>query len=307
MIKGPEKTHLNLPKEIDKYLKYMENIESASPLTLRAYRLDLSQAFPDFWKNLPGNPWNSIKEVELLERARAAQLRWSSLSLASRNRKASTLKSLFGHLFREGLLTKDLASQIHSPKRAQKIPDFISVDEVISILKSYQEEDQQRPDEELMFLLLYGGGLRVSEACQLKWKQVDFAQRVLRLRGKGNKERLVALPKTTLQMLKKASQKKTSPDSSLWGERALNPRQAYEWIRSRGQKAGLLRPIHPHTLRHSFATHLLASGANLRTLQELLGHESLQATERYLHLGVDQLARTLEKHHPLSQKKNISK
>ncbi|MNT36365.1 Tyrosine recombinase XerD [compost metagenome] len=88
----------------------------------------------------------------------------------------------------------------------------------------------------------------------------------------------------------------------VFGNEALNPRTAYEIIRQSGLRAGLLQPLHPHALRHSFATHLLSSGANLRTLQELLGHESLQATEKYTHLGIDQLARTMENIHPLGSK-----
>ncbi|HWU44604.1 MAG TPA: tyrosine-type recombinase/integrase, partial [Bdellovibrio sp.] len=89
----------------------------------------------------------------------------------------------------------------------------------------------------------------------------------------------------------------------VFGEEALSQRRAYEMVRQSGVRAGLLKPLHPHALRHSFATHLLSSGANLRTLQELLGHESLQATEKYTHLGIDQLARTMEQLHPLGKGK----
>lgn len=277
---------------IAKFLKFLEHIESCSPLTLKAYTLDLRQAFPELSE--PGKKIQNWSESELLARTRQTLTQWGDLSLASRNRKSSTLKSFFGFLFREGLIESDLASQIHSPKPPQRIPHFLSVDEVISVLKSYQSDPEHNPQELLLFLLLYGTGLRVSEACALEWRHVDFQQRVLRIKGKGGKERLVAVPKTVVQVLKDFSK---SADS-IWGAKPLSTRVAYEWIRSRGVKAGLLRPIHPHALRHSYATHLLSSGANLRTLQELLGHESLRATEKYTHLGVDHLARTLEKHHP---------
>ena len=161
------------------------------------------------------------------------------------------------------------------------------------------------PIEKLLFLLLYGTGLRVSEACALKWAQIDLKSRTLRVRGKGSKERIVAFPKSLVPLFQKAQKihkVESKASSTIWGDKELSTRKAYDWIRNRGAKAGLMRPIHPHALRHSFATHLLVSGANLRTLQELLGHESLQATEKYTHLGIDQLARTLEKHHPLSKK-----
>jgi integrase/recombinase XerC/integrase/recombinase XerD len=290
---------LEVPKLALKYLQYMENVETCSDLTLRAYRLDLSQAFPGIWnqeKNSKTLTLNS--EEELLKLSKSALTRWSTLGPASRNRKSSTLKSFFSYLFKEGLIQRDLASQIHSPKVPRKIPHFISVDEAVACLQSFKEDEHE---EKLLFLLLYGVGLRVSEACDLKWSNVDLDQRILRIKGKGSKERLVAIPDSVAKTLK-ANIKKSA--ISIW-YKPLSTRTAYDWVSQRGIKAGLMRPIHPHALRHSFATHLLASGANLRTLQELLGHASLTATEKYTHLGMDQLARTLEKHHPL--KKHVSK
>lgn len=287
---------MNLSEQIINFLNYMENIETCSELTLKAYRLDLSQAYPDL--NDPVKKEKLWTEGELLTQARQALQGWGKLSLASRNRKSATLKSFFGYLFQQGLIERDLASQVHSPKVPKRIPHFISVDEVIAVLQSFDRDEKSNPFEKLLFLVLYGTGLRISEACALEWKNVDLHQRVLRVKGKGGKERLVAIPKSVSEILKKAPHEAVS----LWGPEGLSTRKAYDWIRHRGTKAGLLRPIHPHALRHSFATHLLASGANLRTLQELLGHESLQATEKYTHLGVDQLARTLENHHPFGTK-----
>lgn len=293
---------IELTAEINKFLNYLENIETCSPLTLKAYRLDLSQAFPNLED--PVKKAGLWSEAELLHQARLALQSWGPLSLASRNRKSATLKSFFGFLFQQGLIESDLASQIHSPKVPKKIPHFISVDEVLAVLQSYDRDPNPNPLERLLFLVLYGTGLRVSEACALEWKNIDLQRRVLRVRGKGDKERLVAIPRSVCEILRSAPQQ----SASVWGLQGLSSRQAYEWIRTRGVQAGLLRPIHPHALRHSFATHLLASGANLRTLQELLGHESLQATEKYTHLGVDQLARTLEQHHPFGgPTKKISK
>lgn len=312
-LRTPKKARQTLPEMASNYMKYLEHIESCSPLTLRAYRLDLEQTFPGIWgdikkeKPVPKFGEQPIEAESLLKVARLALHKWGNLSPASRNRKSSTLKSFFGYLFQESLIETDIATQIHSPKVPKKVPHFISVDEMISVLKSFDQDPRPAPFEKLLFLLLYGAGLRVSEACSLKWSAIDFSQRTLRILGKGNKERLVALPKSVrdlVQLLKKRGQTDSpNPGAYVWGEEALSTRKAYDWVRTRGAKAGLMRPIHPHALRHSFATHLLASGANLRTLQELLGHESLQATERYTHLGVDQLARTLEKHHPFGHKK----
>lgn len=288
-----------LAENIDKYLKYMTFIKSASPLTIKHYSLDLKQAF-DYENSSVKS--KSISESELLSTARGAFNHWAHLSLASRNRKAATLKSFFSWAFEESLTEKDLSLQITCPKVPKKLPHFVSVDEALAVLKSFDTNDQVPLREKVLFLLLYGGGLRVSEACNLKWNEVHLSQKVLRVTGKGSKERVVALPSLTTEVLTKWK-KESSFNEYVLGEKPLNSRTAYEMVRQSGIRAGLLKPLHPHALRHSFATHLLSSGANLRTLQELLGHESLQATEKYTHLGIDQLARTMEKLHPLGKGK----
>jgi site-specific recombinase XerD len=294
---GMSAKHFKLQESISKYLKYMDFVKSSSPLTIKAYRKDLEQAFGS-----EGKPAGvSIPtETELLSIAREAMNGWAGLSLASRNRKTATLKSFFGWAYQEQLTERDLSTQIHCPKVPKKLPHFLSVDEALAVLHSYELEPAtpHKLHDRAMFLVLYGGGLRVSEACGLKWSDVHFSTRSLRLKGKGGKERLVILPSMAIEVLQKL--RKDSEGDFVFGLEALSPRVAYEWVRQRGAKAQLMKPLHPHALRHSFATHLLSSGANLRTLQELLGHESLQATEKYTHLSVDQLARTLETHHPLS-------
>lgn len=272
-------------KEIANFLKYMENIESSSVHTLRAYELDLRQSFKGMDESFPN--W--------LEHSRAAQIGWTGLAPSSRNRKAATLKSFFNYLFSQGLTDKNLAFQINSPKVPKKIPHFLSVDEAIAVLKSFEEHQIQ---EKLLFLLLYNCGLRVSEACEIEWKNISFGQRTIRISGKGKKERLVVISKILNQQLSLIEKK----SNWIWGNKPLCNRKAYNMIQKQGVVAGLIQCLNPHALRHSFATHLLTSGANLRVLQELLGHQSLQATEKYTHLGIDQLARVMEKHHPLTKK-----
>lgn len=288
-----------LLESIDKYLKFMDFVKSSSSLTLKAYKIDLEQAFGPLSPKKPPLK-NTYTETEILALSREALNRWAGLSLSSRNRKSSTLKSFFSWAYQEKLTDRDLSTQIISPKVPKKLPHFLSVDEALAVLHSFDKKDLSVGNirDKALFLVLYGGGLRVSEACNLKWSDVHFSTRSLRLKGKGNKERLVILPKTALETLQ--TLRNLSDEDYVFGNEPLNPRTAYEWVRTRGAKALLMKPLHPHALRHSFATHLLSSGANLRTLQELLGHESLQATEKYTHLGVDQLARTMENHHPLS-------
>ena len=303
---------LEVQTTIDKYLKYQQNVESSAPLTLKAYALDLKQAFL-YGNNLSFDESKHIGSYEeLWTLARPALLRWGALSLASRNRKIATLKSFFNWLYRENLIEKNFAEQLVCPKVPKKIPNFLSVDEVISILDFFKKQIVQSASlgvvkknllrDKTLFLLLYGGGLRVSEACSLRWKQIQFSEKRILIKGKGGKERYCILPEYSLETLK--SFQSLNPDSEyVFGDSGLNTRTGYEMIRSLGKKVGLMNPLHPHALRHSFATHLLASGANLRTLQALLGHDSLQATEKYTHLSVDHLARLMDQTHPLKRMK----
>lgn len=303
-------------KQIHNFLKYLENIESCSPLTLKAYTLDLNQAFfqnkqqsPYAKKNnnlinladVKAATFKSGEELWLLCRESLSQ--WGRLSPASRNRKIATLKSFFNWLYAERIIDKNYADQLVCPKVPKKIPHFISVDEVISVLQYLNTSpDAETQAQKTLFNLLYGGGLRISEACNLRWKDVNLNERKILILGKGQKERLIVIPEACNEVLK-AQKARNKNTEYVFGEEPLNSRKGYEFIRTLGKKVGLMNPLHPHSLRHSFATHMLASGTNLRTLQTMLGHESLQATEKYTHLNIDTLARIVEVRHPLSKKK----
>lgn len=286
-----------LASMICNYLNYIDNLESFSPMTWRAYRLDLCQAFQvpiEAIKQMHGNhALNEHEEHEIISLARAAQSRWSGLSAASRNRKTSCLKSFFRWLFEQRLTQQNLADRLALPRVPQKLPHYISVDEAMTLIRTLQKNEQVV--DLALVLLLYGGGLRIAEACGLRWNDINFENRTATVLGKGKKERLIALPKLLVETLKSLPR----TDDFIFGAHPLSTRVGYDWIRRAGQAAQLSKPLHPHALRHSFATHLLNSGADLRSLQELLGHTSLAATSRYTHLQIDDLARTLERHHPL--------
>lgn len=319
--KSPPPNVSNLALVSAKFLYFMSFLKSASAETVRAYRLDLSQAFKVSKDEIfrheksrriaePVRGTELPDERQLLDLCRGAMRRWVSLGPASRNRKVACLKSFLSWLHEQGRIDRDLASQLHGPNVPHRLPRHLSVDEAMSLLKFLDEQIKTASTEKMkhsslrdlaLILLLYGGGLRVSEACTMEWKRIDVDQRVMRVRGKGGKERIVALPAFVLTALQRLPRQRQDP--YVFGEAPLSTRLAYEIVKTSALKARLLTPLHPHALRHSYATHLLASGASLRTLQELLGHESLQATQRYTHVGIDQLARTMERFHPLSNKK----
>ena len=314
---------LPIREAVYKYLFFMNYIRSSSPQTIRSYESDLRQAFSLGEQILPSHEQPSghstwlngdskpapMDEKTLLDACRRAQNGWIKLAPASRNRKAACLKSFLNWLYEEKAIARNLSAQIHAPSAPQRLPHHISVDEVLALIQALKNSRDHASTELArdvaarnltLVLLLYGAGLRVSEACLLTWAAVDFSGRLLRIMGKGGKERIVALPPMAAASLSEFKKLNVGESKFVFGDQGLPTRKAYEIVRASGAQAGLLKPLHPHALRHSFATHLLSSGANLRTLQELLGHSTLQATQRYTHLGMDQLANTLEKFHPTS-------
>lgn len=240
---------------------------------------------------------------ELKKLTRKAQKLWSPLKSSSKNRKYAALRSFFSWMENRSFLPAGFSEFIESPKVPQTLPHYISVDEAISLVGAAKKTGLK---EKVLVLLLYATGLRVSEACELKWKDVDLSHGLMRIKGKGGKERQVSLVKPILKALGDLK-KENQGIYILLGTKPMNTRIAYGLIRQLGAKAGLLKPLHPHALRHSFATHMLSGGADLRILQELLGHESLAATQKYLHLSLDSLTQTMEGSHPLGRDAKLTK
>lgn len=311
---GPSRETEILHLYICNYLYFMTFQESASSHTLRSYQGDLGQAFgaPDGGFVAMTTVLEPLKESDvnsLLQHAKQALRNWATLSPASRNRKTATLKSFLGWLHREDLCNRDLAPLLHGPKVPSRLPRHLSVDETTALIRSIEIDTRSAEPQDArkarltlaLISLLYGGGLRISEACELRIRNLQLRDGTCRVLGKGAKERVIALPPIAANAIRSWLQ--TEPETTsrefVFGEEPLSARKAYDLIKDAGKRAKLLKPLNPHALRHSYATHLLRSGANLRVLQTLLGHASLQATSRYTHVGLDQLARTLESHHPL--------
>jgi integrase/recombinase XerC/integrase/recombinase XerD len=299
-----------LSQHAHNYLIFLSQVKTASSLTYTSYATDLGQfihgtKFKNFlYVNKMGAQHGTstrqdvvLLEKTILERISCASDQWKDLQIASRHRKWACVRGFLGWLFEHREIDRDLRSHIQLPKVPEKLPHFLSVDEVTTVLKIVGEKPTLSG---LLFLVLYGGGLRIREACELQWKNCDLTDQTLRVLGKGGKERLVIVPHVVAEALI-GFQQTQGLAYVFGGVRPLTNSQGYRMIRELGRQAGLLKPLHPHALRHSFATHLLSSGSDLRTLQEMLGHTSLKATQRYTHLHLDQLATTLENFHPLSK------
>lgn len=318
-------------ESLNNYLKYLNFQRSASNHTLRSYAIDLEQFFSPvglkrslsqihsglylFIKTpvatqkgsglvtlgkLTYTQVNASGLIQALLYEVSAP--WGKLSLKTRNRKYSCLKSFFNYIYEQEITQINWAHKITSPKPMQKIPRFLSFDEVQALIVSAERktQDSQDPRHYALLLLLYGGGLRINEACNIEKNQFKNSQIVVD--GKGGKQRVVVLPEPIWGKINKLL-KPYHEGKYIWGEQALHTQKAYRMIVELGKKAKLLKPISPHALRHSYATHILSSGMNLRALQKLLGHSSLKATEKYLHLSLDQLSDTLSNNHPLHKRK----
>lgn len=236
---------------------------------------------------------------------------------ASVGRKLSTLRTFFKFLQREKVLQADPLAGITGPKVGRAIPVFLTVDEVFLLLETPGANDGFLLRDRAILELLYSTGIRVAELVSRNLPDLDFEGEVLRVRGKGNKERLVPvglpakeaviawLPQRRQLMTARAARGRTVEKDALFlngqGGR-LTTRSVERMVRMYGEKAGITQIVTPHALRHSFATHLLEMGADLRSVQELLGHASLSTTQRYTHLTLDHLSEVYDKAHPLAGK-----
>ena len=226
----------------------------------------------------------------------------------SRRRTLSSLRSFFKYLIRYHQLENDPTLMIHSPKVRQTIPTFLSMDEISALINAPNKDTPLGLLDILIFELLYGTGIRVSECVSIKINDIDLQLRWIRILGKGNKERMVPFGDTLYHLLLEylnwresfvTSKKQNHPYLFVnYRGNKITTRSIARIIDGYLLKTAIHRKISPHTLRHTFATHLLNNGADLRHIQELLGHSSLSTTQRYTHVSIDKIMEVYDKTHP---------
>ncbi|HEY3064499.1 MAG TPA: tyrosine recombinase XerC [Methylomirabilota bacterium] len=280
------------------FLKYLSVEKDASPHTLRSYRSDLTQ-FQAF-AAARGAP--SIADVDgALVRAYLAHLHGRRLEPASIARQLASLRSWCRFLVRRGLLARNVARGVRSPRLPRRLPSFLPIDETVALVSTSPAAERWRERDLAILELLYASGLRVSELVGLDVADVDRRERTVRVLGKGRKERIVPFGAKADAALARHLARRGGERGPLFlnarGTR-LGARGVYAVVRRAARAAGLTRRVSPHTLRHTFATHLLDAGADLRAIQEFLGHSRLSTTERYTHVGSDQLMRVYDAAHP---------
>jgi integrase/recombinase XerC len=296
---------------IQQYAAQLRNERNVSQHTLRNYLSDLSQ-FCQFLgeKGLCVGEGGSIdvSQVDIyVMRAYLASLT-KSRKKSSVGRKIAALRGFFRYLVATRSITTDPLRLIHSPKQEKPLPNFLSVDDVFRLLGAIKVDSSLDVRDRAILEVFYSTGIRVSELVGIDWSDVDFQLGVVRVVGKGSKERIVPIGEVALQSLHDYGQAvRTKWQLPCTGDNPvfLNHRGGRITVRSVARvvekhlrEAGIAVKMGPHGLRHSFATHLLNSGADLRVIQELLGHASLSTTQRYTHLNLDQLTAVYDKAHP---------
>lgn len=288
--------------EIDRFLASLGNERNASPHTLRAYETDLSQLL-EFAALRLGHP-PKVSEIDLwMLRAFFADQHAAGASPTTAGRKLATFRSFFRFLCREGVLTKNPARSLVAPKRDQTIPNYLQEAEVTSLVDASDNNKSVALRDKAILELLYSTGMRCSEIANLSLQDVDFANRSLRIVGKGRKERWVPFGRPASQALDVYLQINRRPTKSgpLFlgsGNRPISDRTVRRIVARGLTRAAIRTKASTHTLRHSFATHLLQRGGDLRSIQELLGHSSLSTTQRYTHVNPKYLLDIYKQTHP---------
>ncbi len=283
-----------MTESVAAFLRALAVERGASAHTVRSYRTDLAQ----FQELLARGGITRPEEVDSRAvRAFLASLHGRKIDRVSIARKLAALRSYFRFLVRRGVLASNPARQVTTPRLPRKLVTFLPIDEATALL----DAPGTRVRDHAILELLYASGLRVSELAGLDLEDVDRGAGTVRVLGKGSKERIVPFGGAAASALEAYLAERGEQGGPLFrnarGGR-LGVRSIHTIVRGRARAAGIARRVSPHTLRHSFATHLLDAGGDLRLIQDLLGHSRLSTTQRYTHVTSDQLMRVYDAAHP---------
>ena len=288
-----------MQRYIDKFINYLKVERNASDHTIINYTIDLG-----VFKTFLGD--RQIETIDHLALRRfLAELRAKNYAKRTIARKLASLRSLFRFLFREGYIKKNPITAISTPKLDRKLPVFLDVVKIERLLQSPSESDEAGVRDRALLETLYSTGIRVSELVGLDIDDVDIISGVVKVLGKGSKERVVPIGEPALNAIRKyldtrAGSRVKDKDAVFLNNhgRRLTDRSVRRVVDKHIRACSMTEKISPHSLRHSFATHLLDRGADLRSVQELLGHANLSTTQIYTHVTMDRLKSVYDKAHP---------
>ncbi len=302
---------------VEEFSKYLGSQRSASPETVRAYVREVSGLRAWLAETEGRDPdaspggWRLVTTSSL---RRFFSTRFPGLAASSMSRKISAIRSFFAFLAEQGGPAANPAVPIASPRRTMRLPEFLPVDEMMDLLRSLPAGGERNARDAAILELLYSSGLRVGELVSLREGDLSLGEMTVRVTGKGRKVRVVPLGRKAAEALRvylevrrgrAAGPGGSSPDDPVFRNLRGGPltaRSVARILSAAMARAGLGRHLSPHGIRHTFATHLLESGADLRAIQEMLGHASLSTTQRYARVDVGHLVRTYEGAHPLSRR-----
>jgi len=290
---------------VSAFLQYLAGERGASAHTLRGYAADLAE-FRRFLRASRVGGWEEVDARVL--RGYLAWLHGRGLAKSSIARKLAAVRSCFRFLTRRGALPANPARHVRTPRLGRRLPSFLPKDESKDLLDTtFEDTDAGRRDRALLELL-YACGLRVAECCGLDLEDVDRRHGTVRVLGKGNRERMVPVGDEALAALDRYLDGRVASPGARKGSagplfrnprgQRLTTRSVHRIVGRRARAAGIARRVTPHTLRHTFATHLLGEGADLRLIQELLGHRRLSTTQRYTHVSPEHLMKVYDSAHP---------
>lgn len=290
-----------MDEQMEAFLQHVFLSRTNSMDTLKSYRHDLMQ-LRDFLADQKIS-FENLQRVDILDFL--AQLKkedGSEFSNSSVSRKLSCYRSFYRYLNEKEGISNDAFQGLSSIRNKRNLPDFLFQQEVFSFLDSFDTETPFGKRDHVLYTLMYCCGLRLSEAASLQKEDIDVNERLVRVLGKGKKERIVPFPVWFQNELEQYLAEK-KPGEALFlsrNKKAITTRAIQQNMQKQANKIGMNRVMHPHMLRHSFATHLLDNGADIRVVQELLGHSSLSTTQIYTHVSTAKLIAEYDKAHPFS-------
>ncbi|NCO68052.1 MAG: tyrosine recombinase XerC [Nitrospirae bacterium CG_4_10_14_0_8_um_filter_41_23] len=285
---------------IDKFIRYLEVERAVSAHTLRAYRKDLE----DFFEYVKTEP-DKIDMIDV--RGFIAEQIKKGFNKTTVSRRLASIRSFFKFLCREGYIKSNPAKLVANPKIPKLLPRFLSVDDAFSLVEKPEGIGFMPVRDRAILELLYSSGIRVSELSGLNIDDLNIKGNLIKVRGKGRKERIVPVGSKAIDAIKSYMIERMlikSKDRALFLNRMgtrLTDRGVRRIVVKYAKALGISGQIGPHTLRHTFATHLLQGGADLRVIQELLGHSSLSTTQKYTHLDITHLMDIYDKAHPFAR------
>ncbi len=280
---------------LKKFLDYLACQRNCSVHTIFSYRGDLEQFL--LYLRMKG-----VKTVDYqLLREYLVWLKDKGYTNRSTSRKVASLRSFFAFLVRRKLLKTNPSLLLRSPKVSPSLPNFLTVEEMFRLLETPRTDTFLGLRDKAILEVLYSTGIRVGELVKLTERSLNLVEETIKVKGKGNRERIVPLGEPAIKALTEYLNRRPVRNQALFVNRfgrPLSARSVERLIQKYSRLAGITKPVTPHTFRHSFATHLLDRGADLRSVQELLGHENITTTQIYTHLTVEKLRCLYEKAHP---------